>query len=73
MDTDPNVAILHQPAYREGSKEKMRQVIVTIMIVVGMIAGLGGIFAIYVLDTVVDGDDFATRTADALSDPVVGN
>jgi len=50
----------------------MRQVIVTIMIVVGMIAGLGGVFAIYVLDTVLDGDDFATRTVDALSDPVVG-
>ena len=51
---------------------KIRQVIVPIMIVVGMIAGVGGVFAIYALDTVVDSDEFATRTTDALSDPVVG-
>ncbi len=50
----------------------MRQIVVPIMIVVGLIAGVGAVFAIYVLDTVVDSDEFAKRTADVLSEPEVG-
>ena len=50
----------------------MRQIVVPIMIVAGLIAGVGAVFAIYFLDTVVDSDEFAKRTADALSEPEVG-
>ena len=50
----------------------MRQIVVPIMIAAGLIAGVGAVFAIYILDTVVDSDEFAGRTADALSEPVVG-
>jgi len=50
----------------------MRQVAVPIMIVAGLIAGVGAVFAIYVLDTVVDSDEFAKRMADVLSQPEVG-
>ena len=50
----------------------MRRIVVPLMIVAGLIASVGAVLAIYVLDTVVDSDEFASRTADALSEPVVG-
>lgn len=49
----------------------MKARVVAVLIPVGILAGVAGVFAVYVRDTIVDSDEFATRAADALVHPVV--
>ena len=51
----------------------MRQAIVLILIVSGIMNGVAAVLTIYVRDTVIDSNEFASRTADAFADPAVGN
>jgi len=49
----------------------LRQFIVLILILAGILTGVLAILAVYLRDTVVDSDEFARRAVNALGDPAV--
>ena len=51
----------------------MRQTIVLVLIVFGILAGVAAVLTIYIRDTFIESNEFARRTADALADPAVGD